>query len=73
MAPKSKKAGPAKVEGGKGGRGGEVKKIRSKSVKAGLQFPVTRIGRYLKKGMKLYFICYLCLTHYYHIYVVAHV
>ena len=54
MAPKSKKAGPAKVEGGKGGRGGEVKKIRSKSVKAGLQFPVTRIGRYLKKGMKFH-------------------
>ena len=38
---------------GKGGRGkgkGGGGKATSKSVKAGLQFPVGRIGRYLKKG-----------------------
>ena len=38
---------------GKGGRGkgkGATGKSVSKSVKAGLQFPVGRIGRYLKKG-----------------------
>jgi histone H2A len=34
---------------GKGGRG-ERKKSTSSSSKAGLQFPVGRIGRYLKKG-----------------------
>jgi histone H2A len=34
---------------GKGGRG-EKKKSTSSSSKAGLQFPVGRIGRYLKKG-----------------------
>ncbi|KAI3935419.1 hypothetical protein MKW98_027559, partial [Papaver atlanticum] len=36
---------------GKGGRkGGEIKKTVTKSVKAGLQFPVGRITRFLKKG-----------------------
>ena len=38
---------------GKGGRGGKGKKGasgKSKSAKAGIQFPVARIGRYLKKG-----------------------
>jgi histone H2A len=36
---------------GAGGRkGGDRKKSVSKSVKAGLQFPVGRIARYLKKG-----------------------
>jgi histone H2A len=38
---------------GKGGRGkgkGAGGKATSKSVKAGLQFPVGRIGRFLKKG-----------------------
>ncbi|OIT01222.1 putative histone h2a.5 [Nicotiana attenuata] len=37
---------------GAGGRkgGGPKKKAVSRSVKAGLQFPVGRIGRYLKKG-----------------------
>ncbi|EXC01677.1 putative histone H2A.5 [Morus notabilis] len=35
---------------GAGGRRGERKKAVSKSVKAGLQFPVGRIVRYLKKG-----------------------
>ncbi|KAK9161527.1 hypothetical protein Syun_007868 [Stephania yunnanensis] len=36
---------------GKGGRrGGDRKKSVSKSVKAGLQFPVGRIARFLKKG-----------------------
>jgi len=37
-------------KGGKGGRGKSDKKSVSKSSKAGLQFPVARIGRYLKKG-----------------------
>ncbi|XP_008246411.1 PREDICTED: histone H2A.1-like [Prunus mume] len=41
----------AKVTKGAGGRkGGERKKSVSKSVKAGLQFPVGRIARFLKKG-----------------------
>ena len=37
---------------GKGGRGGktDAKKSVSRSAKAGLQFPVARIGRFLKKG-----------------------
>lgn len=37
---------------GAGGRkgGGPKKKPVTRSVKAGLQFPVGRIGRYLKKG-----------------------
>uniref|UniRef100_A0A0C9RJX2 Histone H2A n=1 Tax=Wollemia nobilis TaxID=56998 RepID=A0A0C9RJX2_9CONI len=39
------------AKAGKGGRkGGAKKKSVSKSVKAGLQFPVGRIGRYIKKG-----------------------
>ncbi|KAL7003399.1 hypothetical protein U1Q18_004555, partial [Sarracenia purpurea var. burkii] len=33
-----------------GRRGGESKKSVSKSIKAGLQFSVGRIGRYLRKG-----------------------
>lgn len=37
--------------GGKGGRGkGEKKKVQSKSYRAGLQFPVARVGRYLRKA-----------------------
>ena len=38
--------------GGKGGRGKSAKgsKSVSKSTKAGLQFPVGRIARFLKKG-----------------------
>ena len=41
-----------KVKKGAGGRktGGPRKKSVTRSVKAGLQFPVGRIGRYLKKG-----------------------
>eukprot|EP00549_Striatella_unipunctata_P024139 CAMPEP_0118694364 /NCGR_PEP_ID=MMETSP0800-20121206/12473_1 /TAXON_ID=210618 ORGANISM="Striatella unipunctata, Strain CCMP2910" /NCGR_SAMPLE_ID=MMETSP0800 /ASSEMBLY_ACC=CAM_ASM_000638 /LENGTH=141 /DNA_ID=CAMNT_0006592803 /DNA_START=90 /DNA_END=518 /DNA_ORIENTATION=+ len=35
---------------GKGGRGSGDKKSVSSSAKAGLQFPVGRIGRYLRKG-----------------------
>ena len=38
-----------KGKGGKGGRGAG-KKSTSKSAKAGLQVPVARIGRFLKKG-----------------------
>ena len=41
-------------KGGKGGKGGrgksDGKKSTSKSAKAGLQFPVGRVGRFLKKG-----------------------
>ncbi|XP_020183598.1 protein H2A.5 [Aegilops tauschii subsp. strangulata] len=33
-----------------GRKGGDRKKAVTRSVKAGLQFPVGRIGRYLKKG-----------------------
>ncbi|KAG6702205.1 hypothetical protein I3843_07G020100 [Carya illinoinensis] len=41
----------AKTTRGAGGRrGGDRKKSVSKSIKAGLQFPVGRIARYLKKG-----------------------
>lgn len=44
-----KAAGAGK--GGKGGRGKtDGKKSQTKSSKAGLQFPVGRIGRFLKKG-----------------------
>ncbi|VAI56700.1 unnamed protein product [Triticum turgidum subsp. durum] len=41
-----------KAKKGAAGRkaGGPRKKSVSRSVKAGLQFPVSRIGRYLKKG-----------------------
>ena len=35
---------------GKGGRGKTGGKATSKSSKAGLQFPVARVGRFLKKG-----------------------
>ena len=35
---------------GKGGRGKGGAKATSKTSKAGLQFPVARVGRYLKKG-----------------------
>jgi len=50
MAPK-KTATPAEPAVKKGGRGKtEGKKAVSKSTKAGLQFPVGRIGRLLKKG-----------------------
>ena len=45
MAPKTSVGGK-----GKGGRGASAGKSQSKSSKAGLQFPVARIGRYLKKG-----------------------
>ena len=39
------------AKGGKGGRGKTSgKKSTSRSSKAGLQFPVGRIGRYLKRG-----------------------
>ena len=39
------------AKGGKGGRGKTAgKKAVTKSAKAGLQFPVGRIGRFLKRG-----------------------
>jgi histone H2A len=50
MAPKAA-AAPAGGKGGKGGRGKtDGKKSQTKSSKAGLQFPVGRISRFLKKG-----------------------
>ena len=49
MAPKA--ATPSGGKGGKGGRGKtDGKKSQTKSSKAGLQFPVGRISRFLKKG-----------------------
>ncbi|KVI11110.1 histone H2A-beta, sperm-like [Cynara cardunculus var. scolymus] len=36
--------------GAAGRRGGDKKKAVQKSVRAGLQFPVSRVARYLKKG-----------------------
>jgi histone H2A len=52
MAPKEPKAPKVSTggKGGKGGRGKDGKKSMTKSSKAGLQFPVGRITRYLKKG-----------------------
>jgi histone H2A len=56
MSSKAKTATPTTAaagagKGGKGGRGKtEGKKSQSQSSKAGLQFPVGRISRYLKKG-----------------------
>ncbi|CAN6332795.1 unnamed protein product [Urochloa humidicola] len=41
---------PKKGLAGRRGGGGPKKKPVSRSVKAGLQFPVGRIGRYLKQG-----------------------
>ena len=35
---------------GRGGKGAARKKSVTKSTKAGLQFPVSRLARYLKKG-----------------------
>ena len=37
-------------KGGKGGRGAKGGRKMSSSVKAGLTFPASRMGRYLKKG-----------------------
>ncbi|XP_043711247.1 histone H2A.1-like [Telopea speciosissima] len=39
-----------KTKGAGGRRGGERKKAVTKSIKAGLQFPVGRVARFLKKG-----------------------
>lgn len=56
MSTKKEKAAAAPAPGagktgGKGGRGkAEGKKAQSQSSKAGLQFPVGRIARYLRKG-----------------------
>ncbi|XAR52622.1 hypothetical protein NMG60_11020778 [Bertholletia excelsa] len=44
------KASTITAKGAGGRRGGERKKAVPKSVKAGLQFPVGRVARYLKKG-----------------------
>lgn len=47
MAPKAAAPSP---KGGKGGRGKPTGKSVSRSTKAGLQFPVGRVGRFLKRG-----------------------
>ncbi|KAJ0253784.1 histone H2A.5 [Hirschfeldia incana] len=47
-SPASAAAKPTRGAGGR--KGGDRKKSVSKSAKAGLQFPVGRISRYLKKG-----------------------
>ena len=50
MAPKvASSTAPAGGKGGKGGRGKTGKSV-TKSAKAGLQFPVGRMARFLKKG-----------------------
>ena len=49
LSPLLSQAGKGKV-GGKGGRGASGKKSTSKSAKAGLQFPVGRISRFLMTG-----------------------
>jgi histone H2A len=43
-------AGGKAKKGAAGRKGGPRKKAVTRSVRAGLQFPVGRIGRYLKKG-----------------------
>ena len=44
-------AGKGKLQGGKGGKGVESSKARSStSARIGLQFPVGRIARFMKKG-----------------------
>ena len=50
MAPKVAAVVAAGGKGGKGGRGKSGGKSVSKSTKAGLQFPVGRMSRFLKKG-----------------------
>ncbi|KAK1646794.1 hypothetical protein QYE76_064599 [Lolium multiflorum] len=52
MEVSSTAAAASKGKKGAGGRkaGGPRKKSVTRSVKAGLQFPVGRVGRYLKKG-----------------------
>ena len=47
------------AKGGKGGRGkASGKKATSRSAKAGLQFPVGRVARFLKKGIDHYYCHY---------------
>jgi histone H2A len=52
----SSKAAASKPAGGKGGKGGKAGrgkgegKKATRSAKAGLQFPVGRVGRFLKRG-----------------------
>jgi histone H2A len=50
MSSKAKSPSVAGGKGGKGGRGAKGTKSVSRSAKAGLQFPVGRVGRFLKKG-----------------------
>ena len=42
--------GGGKTIGGKGGKNSENAKTQSRSARAGLQFPVGRIARYMKQG-----------------------
>ena len=59
--PSSKTNKPAAMSGR--GKGKTAKKAVSRSSKAGLQFPVGRIARYLKKGKvrRLGACCLLCI------------
>ena len=50
LIPKAIMSGKGKGGKGGGGRGKAAGKATSRSSKAGLQFPVGRVGRYLKKG-----------------------
>ena len=45
-----RKRGGGKTIGGKGGKSGSGGKSKSRSARAGLQFPVGRIARYMKQG-----------------------
>ena len=49
------------AKGGQGGRGkASGKKATSRSAKAGLQFPVGRVARFLKKG--IYILLFIIIT-----------
>ena len=48
--PEEPKEGSATKGGKVGGRGKEKSKSQTKSKKAGITFPVSRVGRFLKKG-----------------------
>mmetsp|Transcript_20098 Transcript_20098/g.31918 ORF Transcript_20098/g.31918 Transcript_20098/m.31918 type:complete len:156 (+) Transcript_20098:145-612(+) len=46
----NRKKGSGKYIGGKGGKSSGSNKTQSRSARAGLQFPVGRIARYMKQG-----------------------
>ena len=56
------------AKGGKGGRGkASGKKATSRSAKAGLQFPVGRVARFLKKGMLYLLLLYISFNYSLHL------